>query len=604
LDDKNLTISNTANDILRTLGRQDTKNELCRIAINDSNQTALEIAVECGYLPSGPAQRAAFLFLTEQWEQYESLDFDQRLLRTVFESAEPKLRHSITDKLRKTGRTDFLTVVVGGDYRSRAVEMSDSEAEMMVQMLVNNQEWPKLWPLVFELSVCWGIQIMQHLIRADWVPADELDKHTYHQLAEIVPDKIILSLDQITRALPPALQRATANVSGRINDLAFSPNKPVIAIGSGNRKVALWDFQKAEQYALINGFEHSIGNVNFTGSGDLVCSERTNGSDQCSVYTWAGGELLKLGTHRGSLTALEPVGDSMLLTTGRDHYARVWSIPERKMVAERRFRDWPRTACVSNDAGRAALVVKGGFVVSLPDLKDISISTWASSSVSSCAAFSTANNELVAGYLSGQVLYCTLLEYNKEHKSVEAQPTSGMDILADMREKLVDYEYYSANGKRIVPQKLCAHPAPVCGVAIPSRYSVIISVSTDGQLQFTSTQTRQLIGKIDLPGGSLTSLHVSPDGSFMALGDSQSRMSLWDLRVLDIPGLLSRPCGRAFHDDLTAIAELLEEMMLSEDVRSALAFLQCVLRHRYRYDIEIGEAATIQVGEFDIEIEG
>lgn len=133
---------------------------------------------------------------------------------------------------------------------------------------------------------------------------------------------------------------------------------------------------------------------------------------------------------------------------------------------------------------------------------------------------------------------------------------------------------------------------------------MIISADTSGQVNFTSVETRELIKTIGLPGNSLTSLHVSPDGSFMAIGDSQATMSLWDLRLLDIPDLLMRPCGTSFAGDLAAASEFLADTGLPEDVRSAVEFLRCVLRYRCRHDIELDEAITIQAGEFDIEIEG
>jgi hypothetical protein len=59
-------------------------------------------------------QRALFYFLTGQWEQYESLDFDHTLLRMVYEAGHEDLRKRIAEQARRAGRVDWVEVVTGG----------------------------------------------------------------------------------------------------------------------------------------------------------------------------------------------------------------------------------------------------------------------------------------------------------------------------------------------------------------------------------------------------------------------------------------------------------------------------------------------------------
>ena len=102
----------------------------------------------------------------------------------------------------------------------------------------------------------------------------------------------------------------------------------------------------------------------------------------------------------------------------------------------------------------------------------------------------------------------------------------------------------------------------------------------------------------------MTSLRVSPDESFMAVGNSQASLSLWDLRVLDAQMLLESPFARARPALLATLNVLADNENLDPRARLALKFAGCVLQHRFRFDIELGEAPTIMMGEFDIEIEG
>lgn len=99
-------------------------------------------------------------------------------------------------------------------------------------------------------------------------------------------------------------------------------------------------------------------------------------------------------------------------------------------------------------------------------------------------------------------------------------------------------------------------------------------------------------------------MHVSPDESFMAVGSSEAQLSLWDLRTLGVQGLLLRPFAEATVSILPILGILSESQELSSRARLALKYTECALRHRFRFDIELGEAPTIMMGEFDIEIEG
>jgi len=105
-------------------------------------------------------------------------------------------------------------------------------------------------------------------------------------------------------------------------------------------------------------------------------------------------------------------------------------------------------------------------------------------------------------------------------------------------------------------------------------------------------------------GEQLTSLHISPDEAFMALGDSNAALSLWDLRVLDVPRLFTRPFAQSVPDDLAALQALTGNgTVLPARVRNVLGFMEAILRYRFRFDIEIGEMPVIKVGEYEIELD-
>jgi hypothetical protein len=89
----------------------------------------------------------------------------------------------------------------------------------------------------------------------------------------------------------------------------------------------------------------------------------------------------------------------------------------------------------------------------------------------------------------------------------------------------------------------------------------------------------------------------------MVVGNSEAQLSFWDIRGLDVLDLLLNPFGRAPTTALTTLGVLKEDRSLPARARRTLAFAERVLRHRIRFDIELGVAPTIMAGEFDIEIE-
>lgn len=534
---------------------------------------AKEIALANGYAPRAPETRALFYFLTEQWPAYDALDFDQGMLRTIYEASVPEMRQRIASRVQAAGRTDYLTILAGVDYRARAEKVNASEAALLIRVLDENREYERLWRLAPELALSFSLEIIRLLAKHSWRPSDEADQAAYNELVRLSRLPILLSGPELARALPLAHSRATLNVKGRINDVAFSPDRPVLAIATSQRKVVLWNFQTAAVERVLNTFIHSVGKVAFTPRGLLLCAERTNNDAPCSVYVYGPEEAFQLIAHDGTVTALEPVGDECLLTTGRDGHVFYWDLAQKKKIAEKRFDFWARSAAVSPDNQSAALLHDRLSLLRLPELNLLPRSPYLSPHVDSFkrgmaqdAVFSPDGKFLLSGQHNGQVgLYY--------HNSLPHRPP-----------------------RAIVTQ----HSQPVRGIHFLPGHPLVISAGAEGQVRFIQWPELRLTGQVYQPEGTLTSLRVSHSGAFMATGTNQAALVLWDLRVLDIPDLFAQPLATASHDQVSTVLALGEYDSLPESVRNGLKFLRTLLQYRFRYDIQIEEAPLIQFGEFDI----
>lgn len=569
-------IRENANIVFGNLSNPETQDALCRMVIEKDDPRAKEIALTHGYSPNAPEDRALFLFLTEQWAAYEALDFDQGMMRTIYEASLPAIRKRIAAGVQAAGRTEYLTILVGVDFRLRAPQVNPDEAALMVRVLTNNKEYNRLWELVTEFPLSNSVDILQFLISADWSPEDEMDLPVFEQLKAILKEPILLSGPELKRVLPIAIPRETLKVKGRINDVAFSPNSPVIAIATSQRKVVLWNFQTASIERILEGFNHSVGKVCYTPQGVLVASERSSVQADCSVVIFDGEQAVRLGKHLGTVTAIEPVGNTNLLTAGRDSKIILWDLLSRQVVKTSNTQYWARSVAISPDQQYAALLHDRLSLVRLPELTPVSgyaflppRSGGFKLGVAHHAAFSADGKYLFAGQYNGQVgMYY--------HTSVIQHPK-----------------------KVLVTQ----HSQPVRGLRFLAEHSLLVSAAADGQIRFFNWPDLTIQGTVYSPEGRLTSLQTSPKAAFMATGTNEASLVLWDMRVQDIPALFTLPLASANHEQISNALALCEYRSLNDPIRNALRLIKVLLQHRFRFDIHIDEAPGIRYGEFDIILE-
>ncbi len=571
LDDPDPVIAEAAPAVLRSLSRDSARNALCLEAMyaadGAGNPAAEAAAREAGLLPEGDGDRAGWLFLTEQWQRYDELDFERNLLRSFYAAAPRLLQERITAKIRRSGRTEYLTVVGGGDYRSRAAEMREDEAAFMVGMLIQNRERRKLWKLVFELSLAQSVRSLQALAELDWRPEAQDDRAVYERLLGLIGRGVEFSPEAASRWIPPAVRRATAHVKGRVNDLAMSPSRPLIAIGTNDRRAALWNFQTGEIEDSWR-YQKVVGRVAFTADDHFVCSEGKASGYPSTLRVYADGNVREL-EHPDMITGLQPAGDSRLLISRRDETVMLFDAETGQVLGETAYDFWCRDVCVSPDGERALLLHEGLSLVELPGLGLMSESNrYLRNSVLKCAAFAPGGKEYVIGTHNGRVIVA-----DEDHKGE----------LRISRRNLFFYDQ-------------------VAGIACQERSKMIIAADMGRHIDFYDWERRGNLGRLNVgKSWRITSLHVSPNGDFLSVGHRDDTMSFWDLRISDIPRMFASPFASAAPRQLGAVQALKQQNPHAE-LAPALDYLECVLQYRFRYDIEIDELQSIRLGEFDIEI--
>lgn len=568
-------IAERATKTLKNLENIEAQEALCREIVERENAPAQEAALSTGYLPRETQQRALYLFITRQWERYDSLDFDRRLMRLAYLASPEAVRQRVRESLRATGRIDFLSIIAGDGSGERAVQLTSGESEVLAQTLISNHDWAALWKQVFDLPFHWSVRAVSTLVQSGWKPANGEEIPVFDELSALAGG-LLMEPAEARELFPLAVLQATARVPGRINAVSFAPSHPGLAIGTGQGKVVIWNYQTAKRERVLRNFAHSVGEVVFCPDGTLLCAERTNGPETCSIYAfadvWNDDTSFSLGTHTGSVTALASVGAAQALSAGSDNNLVLWDIAARKEINRRPLADWARNLHVSPDGTQVLLLRKGLDLLSLPDLRDIAKA--GKNAVFRSAAFAPDGTSMFAGTYAGQ-----LFVYRKNPKR--------SDLLTAGKEPLADYP----PSERLEATETL------------KRLSLLVVAASGGEIHFFSLDGNTPLGSVTVPGGQVTSLNVSPDEAFMAVGSASASLTLWDLRSMDLRLLLERPFAQAEVTTMPTLTAMLEHANLPARAHQVLQFAQAVLRQRFRFSIELGEAPSIATGEFDIEIE-
>jgi WD40 repeat protein len=630
LSDPDSQIVMAARAALLALERPAARNALCIQAIKENSSPLAELAIQAGYRPEKPEQRALFLFLFGQWDEYNHLDFDQRLMQAIYETGAPELRQRIALQVQRSGQTAYLTILAGIDYRSRAANLTGDEAQLLVELLLANQEWARLWPLVHNLALPWSVRILQALASAGWQPEAQPERQELAELIALARGVEVPSRSEFATSLPPAFARAVVRVRGRINDLSFAPHAPLVAIGSGAGKLAVWDFQKANLQRVRQGFNYPINRVAFVGRDYLVCGVRANLDGPGWIYAWHQDEPFVLQGHRGAVTALQATGDATLLSTGRDGAAVLWNLANRQEVARRTFPKWPRNVVLDANGQQAALLHDSLNLISLPNLRDLfplQAARWvngsqAHQSVARCATFTPDHAAVLIGDHSGQVVEYRLpekkttvwkkmilripsseLHIEEEGRALQTatpKPASFIDNLQSVIRNSQSTTRPPRSSIRNPQYAIDPRSSPIIGLSFLPNRNLLVVASNSGRIEFRHWPDLSLAGFVSVGEGNLTSLQISPDGAFMGSGTGDSTMLFWDLRILDLPDLIELPLGQARPEHMASVAGLLSAPELPERLRRPLELVKALLIHRFRFDIHLDELPQIQPGEFDI----
>ena len=245
-------------EALRNLRDKKAIDTFCEIWLDKQSQQFRAIIKKCNYAPSDANTRALFYFLMGDWQKYEGLDIDQRLLANAYKSANKEIQDRVTAIARQGGRIELLKILVDSKHGFGFDKITDKNLSTLVDILVANPDRKEIWRFLYNASPVWSKKLL-HRIKESALennfPADEklilmrlFDLNQKFNLEEF-KDSIFLYLNQI--------KSSSFMMPSPIHSLVIISDKETILLGT-NYEVIVWNLSKKQQIKTINisyGFE-------------------------------------------------------------------------------------------------------------------------------------------------------------------------------------------------------------------------------------------------------------------------------------------------------------------------------------------------------------
>lgn len=293
--------------------------------------------------------------------------------------------------------------------------------------------------------------------------------------------------------------------TGEIHSVAFSPDGLVLASGSSDKNVKLWDVTNRKELATLSGHESQVGSVAFSPDGRLLASGSWNGV----VKLWDAAnrkEIAALNGHEHSVNSVAFSPDGRLLASGSsDKTVKLWDVINRREIITLKEMVGEVNSVAFSPDGR--LLASGS--------EDLSsnfgtVKLWDVGSRQELATLRRKEGSVisVAFSLDGKMLACgsgSLLK--RDAGTVEIWDVAGRKELAIL------------NG----------HSRYVKSVAFNHDGRMLASGSGDGTVKLWDVKSPQGLTQLSGHNGDIKSVTFSPDGQLLASLSNDGTVKLWDM---------------------------------------------------------------------------
>lgn len=573
----------------------------------DPDRNLASICAKYRIAPDDEIERSVFFLITGQIDELLLADPGLEALGLGYLSAPESEREMIRKALLNQPRLNLGQVLASVNRRERLVRMSASELEYFIDQLIDRGDFESLIEIATSMSLAIFLYICVRISNKDhgWEPRNpELAslhrefrstdlfrvlssaRGAFNQSAIVaflssgcvLPDESVsLSRGQDKPdGWPVGSVRARVRFDGRINDLSFSPDGDHLAIAGTNRVVGELDLTSGTLSFVERRLNSSVGSLLHLGNHRIIAAERTNRVERpCRLVLIERGKSIEtLRTVTGSVTSLVRFGPTKIMFTGRDNSVGIFEVRDgvRAVSSSKIPGGYPRLAAENCPQERNIVFADEAKYVSL----EHELRFGRSLTLPSRAKKATWISDLRVVQLDhgGRIL---TLEVDHQRKAMSLS-------------RKVNYAFLARDLALVANRNQLA-------------------ILNGSKLTIVGTPDFRKIGSLSVGG---TSLHASPSGNLIAVGDEYGLLKIIDTSIGHVSALISKPllecsprdfqaCLNAQHSTLSlktssAVGLDKQSALLSE----TLQVLISLLRYRFRYDISIVETRQIKAGDYDI----
>jgi WD40 repeat protein len=542
------------------LQASDARETLCSLVVEHGSSLAQAIALEKGCEPSDTKDLALFYFLTEQWDNYEALDFDMSMLREAYERGGKQLRARIAQRARRAGRLELVELVSGARHKRHMGEMTSREWEVTFTIVDGRQDWETMWRFVQSAPAVWAVRALGRLGEVGWLPAAEGDRNGFADLSRLA--KHCDSEAPILGVMDRPMASFKAH-GGRVTALIVSSYfERTLATGSWDRTTRIWSMPEGKPLETLRGPVDPVTCLAATADGAIMAGGC--GADR-NVILWNMAEAIPFAVlpgHEKGVACLAVSPDGRYLAAGgHDKSCRLWRLRDRKLST--------RLTGHERSVRCAAFSPDGSILATSSD--DRTIRLW-----------SVPDGEALA-VLSGHTRAVRSLVFSPAGRMLASGGSDDDVILWEMP------------GGRLI-RRLHGHTDVVGALAVSGDGRVLASGSHDRTVRLWILPDGKAWGTLEEHSAAVTSLATDPESRVLVSGGHDCTVNMWNFQS----GIFRRP---TFREDLDRV-ESLQITSFDLGTQAWIDFLKGQMKWRWRFDIELdGSPTTIEVGEFDILVE-
>jgi WD40 repeat protein/predicted Ser/Thr protein kinase len=349
--------------------------------------------------------------------------------------------------------------------------------------------------------------------------------------------------------------------TGPVRSLAFSADGKMLATGSQDRTVRIWDMAAKAAINVSKGHEGEIWSVSFSPDSRTLATS----SDDFTARLWdltAGSDVTHLNTNHRAMVAFSPDGQ-MLATARRGSIVSVWDARNGRQLAalEAGAAQW--SVAFTPDGKKIAIDEMGKVKLWDVATQKLVLTIQAHSAEVASLSFSPDGQTLATAshdhsaklwdLATGQQVLA-LLGHSDLVTTVAFSPDGGTLATASYDNTV---KLWEARTSREIAT-LRGHTQPVFSVAFSPDGKILATGSTDSTAKLWDAITGRALATLGGHAGHVNSVAFSPDGRRLATAGDEGFIRLWDVatnqEVIALPGHTDSIVSLSFSPDGSMLA--------------------------------------------------